>query len=103
MTQTPALTDEQRADGAQRSLELREGRVQIKTALAAYGAEFLAAVWNHPAAQGMKVYSLLRALPGVGKKKAARLCQTAGISLDRKVQGCGVRQRDKLFVLLAKL
>jgi ribosomal protein S13 len=51
----------------------------------------------------MKVYSLLCALPGVGPKKAARLCRTAGIDLDRKVQGCGVHQRDKLFILLAKL
>ena len=103
----PPLTDEQRTAGAQRSLELRQARMALKTELAIYGAEFFAAAWACldavPAMQGMKVYTLLCALPGVGPKKAARLCQTSGIPLDRKVQGCGVHQRDKLFILLAKL
>jgi hypothetical protein len=107
MARVPILTDEQRTAGALRSLQVRLARAALKADLATYGAEFFAAAWACldavPAMQGMKVYTLLCALPGVGPKKAARLCQTAGIPLDRKVQGCGVHQRDKLFILLAKL
>ena len=100
----PPLTDEQRTAGALSSLQLRQARAALKADLASYGAPLLAAAWEGMAvAGGMKVYSLLCALPGVGPKKAARLCQTAGIPLDRKVQGCGAHQRDKLFILLARM
>ena len=104
MARVPILTDEQRTAGSRRSLELRQARADVKARLARAGVAFLAAVWyGDTIVQGMKVYTLLCALPGVGPKKAARLCQTSGIPLDRKVQGCGVHQRDKLFILLAKL
>jgi hypothetical protein len=100
----PSLTDEQRTAGAQRSLELRVARAALKAVLTRDGVPLFAAAWDDgEVAGGMKVYSLLCALPGVGPKKAARLCHTAGIPLDRKVQGCGVHQRDKLFILLARL
>ena len=104
----PSLTGEQRTAGAKRSLELRQARARVKTWLELFSlgltvGERIAVAWEDPIVQGMKVYSLLCALPGVGPKKAARLCRTAGIDLDRKVQGCGVHQRDKLFILLAKL
>lgn len=45
----------------------------------------------------MKVVSVLESLPGVGKVKARRLMEEAGVPDTRRVQGLGTNQREALL------
>jgi ribosomal protein S13 len=46
---------------------------------------------------GMKVYTVLAAMPGTGKIKAKRLMESLGISDNRRIRGLGDRQRAALL------
>lgn len=46
---------------------------------------------------GMKVYSLVASLPGVGKVKAGRIMQEIGIADNRRIRGLNDRQRAALL------
>lgn len=50
----------------------------------------------------MKVLAVLESLPGLGKVKARRLMEDAGISETRRVQGLGEQQRKRLFEKLGQ-
>ena len=101
----PTLTTEQRALARERSLELRRTRADIKAWIGeAESAMRLALAWQFPAAQGMKVYDLLRAVPSLGHAKATALLASARINERRTVKATGDRQRDRLFeALIEKL
>lgn len=96
----PKLTIEQRREAAAKSLELRRQRSHVKVLLGD-GLLSIPQSWERPAVQGMKVYDLLVSLPGVGHKTAAKLLKLAGIPEKNTVRGCGPRQTEKLFALLA--
>lgn len=44
-----------------------------------------------------KVLTVLESLPGLGKVKARRLMEQLNISLARRVQGLGAKQREALL------
>lgn len=46
---------------------------------------------------GMKVYSLVASLPGVGKVKAGRIMAEIGIADNRRIRGLTDRQRQALL------
>ena len=46
---------------------------------------------------GMKVYSLVASLPGVGKVKTGRIMKEIGIADNRRIRGLNERQRDALL------
>ena len=48
----------------------------------------------------LKVVSLLESLPGVGKVKARRTMEDIGIADNRRVQGLGNQQKDRLLKAL---
>ena len=50
---------------------------------------------------GMKVESVLEALPGLGKIKTKRLMEELGIPSNRRLRGLGERQRAALLEHLA--
>lgn len=95
----PALTDDQRRQAYDRSLALRRARAEVKKTLSEIDrpAEFLAYVWESEPVQGMQVVDLLTAMRYVGRTKARRLLEKAGIKLNRCVRGVGPRQRERLF------
>jgi hypothetical protein len=99
----PPLTAALRSAGAARSLELRQERACLKAIIAERGSPYLITFWPHDTAQGMKVYDLLRALPGVGPKKAQRLLDAAGIPAKNTVAACGPLQTERLFKALRDL
>ena len=92
----PPLTDEQRAAARVKSLEVRQARARLRAQLAA-GEVTWQEAWRDDRAQGMRVYQLLTALPGVGRGKALAWLAEAGIRPDATVRACGVRQTEKLF------
>lgn len=97
----PTLTTDQRALARERSLELRRTRRDIKAWIGeAESPMRLALAWQFPAAQGMKIYDLLRSVPGLGHAKVTGLLSKARIDARRTVKACGERQRDRLFEAL---
>jgi ribosomal protein S13 len=52
---------------------------------------------NDDLARKTKVAQVVRALPGVGKARAAAVMERAGIPAERRVGGLGARQREQLL------
>ena len=100
MPTPPVLDAEKRTEGFQRSLALRRLRAEFKTQLNREGVSYLMDHWGMDVIQGMRVFDLLRALPGVGPARAQRIMAAAGIELRRTVARLGPRQRDRLFAVL---
>lgn len=100
MPQPPELAAESRRLGAERSLELRRKRASVKHQISSRELA-LGFAWQLPDAQGMKVYALLTALPGIGGRKATLLMEAAGIPPTNTVRSCGSKQRTRLFELLS--
>lgn len=92
----PFLDNEARKAGAQRSLEVRRARAALKAELTA-GVLTLAEAILRPEAQTMRVADLLRACPFVGDLKTAKRLRLAKIPPDKRVQGCGALQIERLL------
>lgn len=95
MKSVPTLTDQQRADARVKSLEVRRRRAAVKQLLRD-GYSLQRAV-THPDGRGMRVLSLLMAIPGVGRATAERLMSAAGIPAGHTVARCGPRQLERLI------
>ena len=95
----PALTDEQRAEALEKGLAARQARAELKThlkrGLVTLPDALKEAAPDGPYA-GMKVVSLLEALPGVGKVRARQIMERLGIAENRRVRGLGSVQRAAL-------
>jgi hypothetical protein len=101
----PPLTAALRSAGAASSLALRRRRATLKAFLGTSEQPvrdmFICCMQEE--VKGMKVYDLLRALPGVGPKKAQRLLDAAGIPAKNTVAACGPLQTERLFKALRDL
>lgn len=100
-TPIPVISDDQRRDSLVKAMAMRTERAQLRSALKSCGLsieEFfeLADVGNQ-AASGMRVKSLISAMPGYGAKKTEELMFKLGISDTRRVRGLGKRQRQGLL------
>ncbi len=96
----PELSPEQRAAALVKAAEARRLRAELKTLLKAGSLSFtqlLDKAAEDPVVAGMKVNSLLAAMPGTGKVKAKRMMETFGIADNRRIRGLGDRQRDALL------
>ena len=71
--------------------QLQQGRLSLAQALAQDGE----------AVRGMRVATVVRALPGVGAATARRLMATAGIDGGRRVGGLTAGQRERLSAAVA--
>lgn len=101
MPTPPPLSDEQRRAAYEKALELRRERAAMKRDIKTLGVGHFWACMNHAVeAQGMKVYDLLTALPGVGPKTAKTWLEKAGIPEKNTVRACGPKQTERLFGLL---
>ena len=99
----PELTEEQRKAHLKRAKRSRHERAALKASLkeGLIGvADVLAA--TRQCAQGMRVYDLLRSLPGYGKVKAGELMESLHIAESRRVRGLGARQREALLDALGR-
>jgi hypothetical protein len=100
MAQPPQLTDEQRRAALEKAAEARRVRAEVKELLKtgslripdlfqrAESEEFIA---------GLKVESLIAAMPGTGKIKAKRLMESLGIAENRRIRGLGDKQKEALI------
>jgi len=95
----PTLTPEQRADAAQRATAARRVRADVRAKLKVGElriSDVIALSATDEAVAKLKVASLLEALPGVGKAKAANIMNRHTIAASRRVRGLGQHQRESL-------
>jgi hypothetical protein len=96
----PPLTPEQRAAALAKAATARQARAELLAGLKT-GTHTLAALLaradDDEIVKKTKVASLLKALPGVGQKKATMLMEQVGISETRRAGGLGERQRRSLL------
>jgi len=95
------LTPEQRAAALAKAAEARAARAEIKARLKMGSMSLAEALESDDANVGkLKVVSLLESLPGVGKVKARKVMEDVEIADNRRVQGLGGQQKQKLLELL---
>ena len=81
-----------RAVRADIKLRVKSGEMSIEEVILSRASE--------EAVGRLKVVDLLRALPGVGERRAAGIMASVGIAPTRRVRGLGVHQRKALIELL---
>ena len=92
----PNITPEQRAAALAAAARVRSERAALKCRLV--GGELpLSAAMAAPCAARMRVYQLLRALPGVGNVRTDQIMRELHIDRNRRVAGLGCRQREGLI------
>lgn len=102
MSALPVLTDAERAQALDKA---RAARRERSAALAAVKngsitlADFLAS--TDDVLKRTRVSQVVLAVPGVGKVRAARVMEQAGITAGRRVGGLGSHQRVRLTDALA--
>jgi len=96
----PQLTPEQRAAALERAAEARRVRAEAKELLKT-GSMTVKELFDRADSDdliaGLKVESLIAAMPGMGKIKASRLMESLGIAENRRIRGLGDRQREALL------
>jgi hypothetical protein len=100
MAQPPQLTDEQRMKALEKAAEARRVRAEAKELLKT-GSMTLSELFEKSETEelleGLKVESLIAAMPGTGKIKAKRLMESIGIADNRRIRGLGSKQKEALL------
>ena len=98
----PALTVEQREAARLKALQMTAERNRLRARLQAGELTLEQALaQDGEAARGMRVVTVVRALPGMGAATARRLMATAGIDGGRRVGGLTAGQRERLVAAVA--
>lgn len=103
MGDPPQLTPEQRAAALAKAAQARRARADLRAALRS-GEMTLADALERSTDDligGIKVKSVLTALPGLGKVKTYRLMDRLGIAENRRLRGLGRKQREALLAELS--
>jgi DNA uptake protein ComE-like DNA-binding protein len=101
MATPPPLTPEQRAAALAKAAEARAARAEIKARLKMGSMSLSEVLSSSDVNVGkLKVVSMLESLPGVGKVKARKVMEDIEIADNRRVQGLGGQQKQKLLDLL---
>lgn len=93
------ITTDERDEGLKKALEVRRMHAAIKNAVRTKQKSFSWALGN-PDSATIRVYSLLLSVPGIGKARAEKILNEAGVMKTRRVQGLGCNQRVKLIELV---
>ncbi|MFC9943843.1 integration host factor, actinobacterial type [Streptomyces pratensis] len=96
----PNLTAEARNSALKRAVAVRQERADL-LADVKNGKVSLQDVFRRddPVVARTPVRRLLEALPRIGKIRAGQILDEFGISETRRVQGLGIRQRERLLAL----
>ncbi|HWB88399.1 MAG TPA: integration host factor, actinobacterial type [Acidimicrobiia bacterium] len=100
MAQPPQLTDEQRKAALAKAAEARRVRAEVKELLKTGSlriSELFKRAESDDLLAGLKVESLIAAMPGTGKIKAKRLMESLGIAENRRIRGLGENQKAALI------
>lgn len=100
MAQPPKLTDDQRRAALEKAAEARRVRAEVKELLKTGSlqiADLFKRAESEDLVAGLKVESLIAAMPGTGKIKAKRLMESLGIAENRRIRGLGTKQKEALI------
>lgn len=100
MATPPKLTNEQRRQALAKAAEARRVRAEAKELLKTGSlrlSELFEQAESDELIAGLKVESLIGAMPGTGKIKAKRLMQSIGIADNRRIRGLGDKQKEALL------
>ncbi|MGB7861488.1 MAG: integration host factor, actinobacterial type [Acidimicrobiia bacterium] len=100
MAQPPQLTDEQRRKALEKAAEARKVRAETKELLKTGSmtlTELFTEADDNELLAGLKVESLIAAMPGTGKIKAKRMMESIGIAENRRIRGLGSNQKEALL------
>lgn len=95
----PQLTEEQRREALQKAMAARTERAGILRRLKD-GSATIEDVLADPAAQKIRVESLIKALPGYGVARTSQVMHKVGIAPNRRIKGLGTKQREELFEVI---
>ena len=94
----PALKPGEREAGRLKALQMTQERKQIRDQLRQGSLSLAQALaQDEEAARGMRLVTVVRALPGIGAATAARLMREAGIDAARRVGGLTTGQTARLL------
>lgn len=99
MPTPPKLTPEQRAAALEAAKQARRSRSNVKEQVRSGKLKLLQVIdlaATNEAIAKMRVSELLESLPGVGKVRATTILERLGIAGNRRIQGLGVLQLQKL-------
>ena len=97
------LTEAERTRAREKATAARAVRADVKSRIKSGElsiGEVILSRSGEEAVGRLKVMDLLRALPGVGERRAAGIMAAVGIAPTRRVRGLGVHQRKALIDLL---
>ncbi|MGH8945085.1 MAG: integration host factor, actinobacterial type [Acidimicrobiia bacterium] len=100
MAQPPKLTEEQRRAALEKAARARRVRAEVKELLKTGSMtvnQLFERADRDELVAGLKVESLIAAMPGTGKIKAKRMMESMGIAENRRIRGLGGRQREALI------
>lgn len=95
----PHLTQDEKLDALRKAQEMRSRRAEVRAKLKKGSMtlqEVLDSVDDEVIAR-IRVTYLLQSLPQVGKVTSEKIMREIGINENRRVQGLGKRQREKLL------
>ncbi|MFJ2061273.1 integration host factor, actinobacterial type [Streptomyces sp. NPDC087908] len=96
------MTNEARLDALHKAIALRRERAEILAALRRGSLSVEEALRDRDSAIGrVYVRQLLRSMPDIGEVRSRTILQELRISEGRRVQGLGVRQRQRLIAYFA--
>jgi hypothetical protein len=101
----PALTHDQRVAASAKAVVIRTKRASVKQQLKCAQItlrDLLAVAVVDDIVAGMKVVSVLEALPGIGQVKAAAMMRECGVAPSRRLRGLGTHQAAALCALLER-
>ena len=103
MPAPPNLSADDRARALARAGEARRVRAEVREALRTGALDLppINAKTGEEYIGGIKVKTVLTALPGLGKVKSYRLMETLGIAENRRLRGLGPRQKEALLAALS--
>lgn len=100
MTNIPKLTEEQRRENLAKAMQARRRRSTVLKQVSS-GEKTVADViamadGGDEDVARMRVFTLIKAVPGYGFAKTQRLMKRIGISESRRIRGLGARQRAEI-------
>lgn len=94
----PLLSREERSAASQKAIETRRTRMRLKREMKE-GNLSLAAAIELPVMRRMKVFEFIRAIPGIGPKRAKEFMLSNSIADNRRVGGLSKHRRGQVIAL----
>lgn len=94
----PLLTSKERSAASQKAIETRRARMRLKREMKEGNLSVAAAI-ELPVMRRMKVFEFIRAIPGIGPKRAKEFMLSNSIADNRRVGGLSKHRREQVIAL----